>query len=129
MDEKENNKSARDMVALKKVKTRGQRVNLSDGEIEMMRKFEGQVNPKADLSNDEITLMNVLEKQKLFLNRIAIMINQTRAALSLDLFMKKDLIGIINSLSAKGLVTSRDTPSGELVYYLTEDGKDFLGLI
>ncbi|MBD3188830.1 hypothetical protein GF325_18520, partial [Candidatus Bathyarchaeota archaeon] len=60
MDEKESDGVARDMVDLKKVKTRGQRVSLSDKEIQMMQKFESQVNPKADLSNDEVTLMNCL---------------------------------------------------------------------
>ncbi len=90
-DDEKAKKPARDFIELKHVETRQQEVNLSNSEIGMLRKFEQGMNPKSALTNDEITLINVLEKQKLFLDRVAIKLNQARQALGMPLFMKRDI--------------------------------------
>jgi predicted transcriptional regulator len=126
--EKETKTPARENITLKHTETKRQDVKLSEKEIGMMRNFEKSVNPKGDLTNDEITMINILEKQKLFMERIAIKINQTRQALALTLFKAKDLQAIIDSLTAKGIVTSREAPAGK-VFYLTEAGLEFLDLL
>nr|MDO8114667.1 hypothetical protein [Candidatus Sigynarchaeota archaeon] len=126
--EKTPKTTAKDNVVLKKVETKHQEVKLSDKEVGMMKKFEREVNPKRDLTNDEITLINILEKQKLFMDRIAIKFNQTRQTLGMQLFKLKDLQGLIDSLTAKGLVATRDAPAGK-VFYLTEAGLEFLDLV
>nr|MDO8087505.1 hypothetical protein [Candidatus Sigynarchaeum springense] len=119
---------ARETVVLKKVETKRQEVKLSEKEIGMMKDFEKSINPKGDLTNDEITLINILEKQKLFLDRIVIKFNQSRQALAMPLLKAKDFEAIIGSLVSKGLVTSREAPAGK-VYYLTEAGLEFLDLL
>lgn len=128
MDSDEDNRPAeRRLVKLKKVKTKHQDVDLSDSEIAMARRFEQQT-PKASLSNDEITLINIFEKKKLFLANIAIMFNQTRATLGMSLLKKEDLLGLLDGLKARGLVATRPTPSGEDVFYLTDEGLEFAGI-
>ncbi len=126
--DKETKPSARESVVLKKVETKRQEVKLSEKEIGMMKNFEKSVNPKGDLSNDEITLINILEKQKLLLERIVIKFNQSRQTLAMPLLKAKDFEALIASLVSKGLVTSRDAPAGK-VYYLTEPGLEFLDLM
>ncbi|MEX2681617.1 MAG: hypothetical protein Q6373_008455 [Candidatus Sigynarchaeota archaeon] len=126
--EKEPKLPARETVVLKKVETKRQEVKLSEKEIGLMKDFEKSINPKGDLTNDEITLINILEKQKLLLERIVIKFNQSRQALSMPLLKAKDFEAIIGSLVSKGLVTSREAPAGR-VYYLTEAGLEFLDLL
>ncbi len=126
--DKETKTPARENVVLKKVETKRQEVKLSEKEIGMMKNFEKSVNPKGDLSNDEITLINILEKQKLEISRIAIKFNQSRQTLAMPLLKAKDFEALIASLTSKGLMTSRDAPVGK-VYYLTEPGLDFLDLL
>jgi hypothetical protein len=120
--------SARESVKLTKVETKRQEVNLSETDLGMAQKFESELNPKNELSKDEITLINIFEKQKLFLDRIAIMVNQTKKTLNQPLLKKADFEALLNSLMDKGLVASRQAPAG-VVYYLTEAGLDFAGLI
>ncbi|MFX0101482.1 MAG: hypothetical protein ACFFCS_18045 [Candidatus Hodarchaeota archaeon] len=127
-DEKKEKTSARDSVTLKKVKTREQRINLSPEELEMAKKFEQGMSPKQELTNDEITIINILEKQKLLTQRILIKFNQTRAALGMQLLKTQEIQDLVDSLMQKGFVTSRDAPAG-IVYYLTEAGLDFLGIM
>lgn len=127
-DEEKKGAPARDTVVLKKVKTREQKVNLSEEELAMARKFEAGMNPKQELTNDEITVINILEKQKLLTRRILIKFNQTRAALGLQLLKTAEVQALVDSLMQKGFVTSRDAPAG-IVYYLTEAGLDFLGIM
>ena len=128
-DDEKAKKPARDYIELKHVETRQQEVNLSNGEIGMLRKFEHGMNPKSALTNDEITLINVLEKQKLFMDRIAIKLNQTRQALGMSLFMKNDIETLIASLMKKGIVATRVAPNGANVFYLTDAGLEFLDII
>jgi predicted transcriptional regulator len=130
LDDEENDAgSAKDRVNLKRVETRRQEVKLSQKEIEMMQQFEQNINPKTELSNDEITIINIFEKQRLFITRILIKFNQTRAALGMPLFKTKDIQDIVDGLVSKQLVTSAVAPNGENVYFLTEAGKDFLDII
>ncbi len=127
-DDKGTKPPARESIVLKKVETKRQEVKLSEKEIGMMKNFEKSINPKGDLSNDEITLINILEKQKLPLERIVIKFNQSRKTLAMPLLMAKDFEAIIGSLVSKGIVTSREAPMGT-VYYLTEAGLEFLDLL
>ncbi|HME52385.1 MAG TPA: hypothetical protein VKM55_09225 [Candidatus Lokiarchaeia archaeon] len=119
---------SRESVQLKKVETKKQDVNLSDGEVGMMKTFESDINPKAALTNDEITIVNILEKKKLFLTQITIEFNSTRQTMGMPLFKAKDFQGLLDGLASKGLVTSRDAPGGK-VFFLTPAGLEFLDLI
>jgi len=126
--DKETKPPARENIVLKKVETKRQEVKLSEKEIGMMKNFEKTINPKGDLSNDEITLINIMEKQKLLLERIVIKFNQSRQALAMSLLKAKDFETLISSLVSKGIMTSRDAPAGK-VFYLTEAGLEFLDLL
>jgi len=120
--------SARESITLKKVETKKQDVNLSEGEVGMMNNFERDVNPKGALTNDEITLVNILEKKKVFLTQITIEFNSTRQTMGMPLFKAKDFQGLLDGLISKGLVASRDAPGGK-VFFLTPAGLEFLDLI
>lgn len=126
--DKETKPPARENIVLKKVETKRQEVKLSEKEIGMMKNFEKTINPKGDLSNDEITVINIMEKQKLLLERIVIKFNQSRQALAMSLLKAKDFETLITSLVSKGIMTSRDAPAGK-VFYLTEAGLEFLDLL
>ena len=126
--DKETKPPARENIVLKKVETKRQEVKLSEKEIGMMKNFEKTINPKGDLTNDEITLINIMEKQKLLLERIVIKFNQSRQVLAMSLLKAKDFETLITSLVSKGIMTSRDAPAGK-VFYLTEAGLEFLDLL
>ena len=118
----------RESVTLKKVETKKQDVNLSDGEIGMMKNFERDVNPKAALTNDEITIVTILGKKKVFLTQITMEFNSTKQTMGMPLFKAKDFQELLDGLISKGLVASRDAPGGK-VFLLTPAGLEFLDLI
>jgi hypothetical protein len=74
------------------------------------------------LSNDELTILESFMGKRLFLNRIAIVANQSRVPLGIPPFKKAELETILNKLMEKGYIQS-EMVEGTPVYFLTERGK------
>jgi len=116
---------AKEIVSLKHVETKKQKVsketiNLSQN---LKAQIKSQENAEA-LSNDEITVLeSFMEKSRLFLSRIAIIVNQSRVVLGNEGLKKAELEDILNSLINKGYLETQ-VVNENTVYILTESGKD-----
>jgi len=72
-----------------------------------------------------MTILQSFMEKRLFLNRIAIIINQSRIPLGKEPFKKAELEDLMNGLISKGLITSVMV-NKEKVYILTEKGREFI---
>lgn len=121
--EDENSKSAKDSVHLKHVKTRKQEP--SPEAIKLATTLKSQIlthNSFKNLTNDEKTILECFMNRRLFLSRIAIIMNQSRVPLGLPPMKKAELEEILTNLISKGYIIS-EIVGDNRVYYLTERGK------
>ncbi|MHA1804919.1 MAG: hypothetical protein ACTSU4_10410 [Promethearchaeota archaeon] len=122
IEEKEG-KSARDKVSLKHVSVKKQEP--SPEAIKLATTLKTQIltyDSFETLSNDEKTMLECFMNRRLFLSRIAIIMNQSRVPLGLPPLKKAELEEILSNLIAKGYVASEIVGENR-VYYLTERGK------
>ena len=75
-----------------------------------------------ELTNDEITILETFMGKRLFLERIAIIANQSRMPLGIPGFKKAELEKILEDLNSKGYIVS-ELVGDKYVYFLTERGK------
>ena len=115
---------AKEMVELTHVETKKQEVSKETLELVQSLKAQGiELGGSDYLSNDELTILEAFEKRRLFLERIAIIVNQGRATLGMEGFKKSELEGILNSLISKGFLETQEV-NDKTVYILTEKGKE-----
>ena len=115
---------AKDVVQLKHVETKKQEVSKETIQLAESLKAQGKILEGTDeLSNDELTILEAFEKKRLFLERIAIIVNQGRVTMGMEGFKKVELEAILNSLIAKGFLESQ-VVNEKTVYILTEKGKE-----
>ncbi len=115
---------AKDLVKLKHVEIKKQEVDQEAVELAKTIKTQIATHDSFDqLSNDEKTILETFEGKRLFLTRIAIIINQSRVLLGIEPFKKADLEKILGDLIAKGYVLS-EIVGDNRVYYLSERGKE-----
>ncbi|GAH49339.1 unnamed protein product, partial [marine sediment metagenome] len=74
------------------------------------------------LTNDEITILETFMGKRLFLERIAIIVNQSRIPLGIPGFKKAEFEKILDDLISKGYIEF-DVVGDKNVYFLTERGK------
>ncbi|MHA1292305.1 MAG: hypothetical protein ACTSQJ_06520 [Promethearchaeota archaeon] len=114
---------AKDLVELKHVEVKKQEV--SQETLDLATTLKQQVlehDHFEELSNDEITILEAFMGRRLFLSRIAIIVNQSRIPLGIEPFKKAELEKILLDLTEKGYITSEKIGDQE-VYFLTERGK------
>ncbi len=114
---------AKDMVQLKHVEVKKQEV--SEETIDLARTLKQQIvehDKFEKLSNNELTILESFQGRRLFLSRIAIIVNQSRIPLGIPGFKKVELENIIDGLHKKGYLDSEKVRN-ELVFFLTERGK------
>ena len=116
---------AKEIVSLKHVETKKQKVSKETINLSQNLKAQIKSQENADaLSNDEITVLeSFMEKSRLFLSRIAIIVNQSRVVLGNEGLKKAELEDILNSLINKGYLETQ-VVNENTVYILTESGKD-----
>ena len=112
---------AKDLVDLEHVEIKKQKV--SQETKNLAEAFKDKVKGPIELSNDEITLLESFMGKRMFLTRIAIVVNQSRMPLGIEPLKKADLEGLLKSLIQKGLTTS-EIVGDKTVYFLTEKGKE-----
>ncbi|MGQ4872689.1 MAG: hypothetical protein ACTSVV_01185 [Promethearchaeota archaeon] len=114
---------AKDLVELKHVETKKQEV--SQETLDLARTLKEKLiihDGFEELSNDELTILEAFGGKRLFLTRIAIIVNQSRIPLGLEGFKKAELESLLEGLIKKGYVES-EMINDQRVYYLTERGK------
>ncbi|MFX1240896.1 MAG: hypothetical protein ACFFA7_06575 [Promethearchaeota archaeon] len=114
---------AKDLVTLKHVETHKQVISPDTQDLAQVLKESYLEHDQFErLSNDEITILETFMGKRLFLERIAIIANQSRMPLGLPGFKKVELEKILVDLVSKGYLES-EVVGNKPVYFLTERGK------
>ena len=125
-EEKDSSKKhqvAKDLVTLKHVEVKKQEISAETRDLAQTLKEQYLEHDQFErLSNDEITILETFTGKRLFLERIAIIANQSRIPLGIPGYKKAELESILGSLISKGYLQSV-VVSEKNVYYLTERGK------
>ncbi|MFX1487538.1 MAG: hypothetical protein ACFFBI_00195 [Promethearchaeota archaeon] len=133
-DESENNKEqkklkskkkvvAKDLVTLTHVEVMKQEISPEARDLAQTLKERYLEHDQFErLTNDEITILETFNGKRLFLERIAIIANQSRMPLGIPGFKKAELEKILDGLTAKGYL-EYDMVGDKKVYYLTERGR------
>ena len=114
---------AKELVQLKHVEVKKQ--ELSQETLDLAKSLRDKYiehDQFERLSNDELTILETFGGKRLFLNRIAIIANQSRIPLGIKPFKKLELEKILNSLIMKGYIEAEEV-GNDTVFYLTERGK------
>ena len=115
---------AKDLVELKHVEVKKQEISQDTKELADVIKTQGLTQDQSDeLSNDEITILESFIGKRLFLTRIAIVVNQSRIPLCIEPFKKAELEQLLESLINKGFIDF-SIVEDKHVYFLTEKGKE-----
>lgn len=120
--EGKNKAVAKDLVQLSHVEVKKQ--ELSKDTLNLAQTLRDQLVQHDQfeiLSNDEITILESFNGKRLFLTRIAIVVNQSRVPLGIEPFKKAELEKLLYSLISKGYIKSEKVGDNE-VYFLTERG-------
>ncbi len=114
---------AKDLVTLKHVEVKKQEISAETRDLAQTLKERYLEHDQFErLSNDEITILETFMGKRLFIERIAIIANQSRIPLGIPGFKKAELEEILEGLTAKGYLIS-EIVGDKPVYFLTERGK------
>lgn len=114
---------AKDLVELKHVEVKKQEISPETRDLAQTLKERFIEQDQFErLTNDEITILETFMGKRLFLQRIAIIANQSRMPLGIPGFKKAELEKILNTLGSKGYIEI-DVVNEKNVYFLTERGK------
>ncbi len=114
---------AKDLVTLKHVEVKKQEMSPEARDLAQTLKERYLEHDQFErLSNDEITILETFMNKRLFLERIAIIANQSRIPLGIPGFKKAELEEILENLILKGYLESQMVGEKN-VYFLTERGK------
>jgi hypothetical protein len=114
---------AKDLVTLEHVETHKQVISPETRNLAQALKESYLEHDQFErLSNDEITILETFMGKRLFLERIAIIANQSRIPLGIPGFKKAELEKILEDLVTKGYIES-EMVGDKPVYFLTERGK------
>ena len=121
--EKKAQPVAKDLVTLKHVEVKKQEISSETRDLAQTLKEQYLEHDQFErLSNDEITILESFMGKRLFLERIAIIANQSRIPLGIPGFKKAELEKILEDLITKGYIVS-ELVRDKNVYFLTERGK------
>ncbi len=114
---------AKDLVELKHVEVKKQEISPETrGLAQTLKERLLEHDQFEKLSNDEITILETFMGKRLFLERIAIIANQSRIPLGIPGYKKAELEKFLNDLISKGYIQP-ERVGDKNVYYLTERGK------
>jgi len=114
---------AKDLVTLKHVEVKKQEISTETRDLAQTLKESYIEHDQFErLTNDEITILETFMGKRLFLERIAIIVNQSRIPLGIPGFKKAEFEKILDDLISKGYIEF-DVVGDKNVYFLTERGK------
>ncbi|MCK4370241.1 MAG: hypothetical protein KAW03_04180, partial [Candidatus Lokiarchaeota archaeon] len=103
--EKKKKPVAKDLVTLKHVEVKKQEISPETRNLAQTLKERYLEHDQFEqLSNDEITILETFMGKRLFLERIAIIANQSRMPLGIPGFKKAELEKILDDLNSKGYI-------------------------
>jgi len=121
--EQKNKLVAKDLVTLKHVEVKKQEISPETRDLARTLKESYIEHDQFErLTNDEITILETFMGKRLFLERIAIIVNQSRIPLGIPGFKKAEFEKILDDLISKGYIEF-DVVGDKNVYFLTERGK------
>jgi len=113
---------AKDLVQLSHVEVKKQELSKDTLNLaQTLREQLVQHDQFEILSNDEITVLESFMGKRLFLTRVAIVVNQSRVPLGIEPLKKAELEKLLDSLISKGYIKSEKVGDND-VYFLTERG-------
>jgi len=113
---------AKDLVQLKHVEVKKQEISPQTQNLANTLKEQYLEHDQFErLTNDELTVLESFTNKRMFLTRIAIIVNQSRLPLGIEPFNKADLEKMLNTLVSKGYLEV-ELVEGKEVYILTERG-------
>ncbi|UCC20839.1 MAG: hypothetical protein JSV62_06045 [Promethearchaeota archaeon] len=122
-NETKEKKVAKDLVTLTHVETQKQKISPEARDLAQALKESYLEHDQFErLTNDEITILETFMGKRLFLERIAIIANQSRMPLGIPGLKRAELEEIIESLVSKNYIES-EMVGDKPVYFLTERGK------
>lgn len=114
---------AKDLVQLKHVEVKKQKISPETLDLANTLKEQYLEHDQFErLSNDELTVLESFFSKRMFLTRIAIVVNQSRIPLGIEPFKKAELEKILDTLIFKGYLEVEQV-EGKKIYVLTERGK------
>ena len=114
---------AKDLVTLKHVEVQKQEISPETRDLAQTLKESYIEHDQFErLTNDEMTILETFMGKRLFLERIAIIANQSRMPLGIPGFKKAELEKFLDDLISKGYIEF-DVVGEKNVYFLTERGK------
>ena len=114
---------AKDLVTLKHVEVKKQEISPETRDLAQTLKESYIEHDQFErLTNDELTILETFMGKRLFLERIAIIANQSRIPLGIPGFKKAELEKIIEDLITKGYIEF-SLVGEKKVFYLSERGK------
>ena len=115
---------AKDLVELEHVEVKKQEVSQETKNLaDILKQIGIEEGVSEELTNDEITILESFVGKRLFLRRIAIVINQSRIPLGIEPFKKEELELLLDRLIHKDYIDF-DIVNEERVYFLTKKGKN-----
>ena len=115
---------AKDLVELEHVEVKKQEVSQETKNLaDVLKQIGLEEGVSEELTNNEITILESFVGKRLFLRRIAIVINQSRIPLGIEPFKKEELELLLDRLIHKDYIDF-DIVNEERVYFLTEKGKE-----
>ena len=110
---------AKDLVELEHVEVKKQEVSQETKNLaDILKQIGIEEGVSEELTNDEITILESFVGKRLFLRRIAIVINQSRIPLGIEPFKKEELELLLDRLIHKDYIDF-DIVNEERVYFLT----------
>ncbi len=114
---------AKDLVTLKHVEVKKQEITPETRDLAQTLKERLIEHDQFErLTNDEITILESFMGKRLFLERIAIIVNQSRIPLGIPGLKKAELEVILDGLITKGYLEF-ELVENKGVFYLSERGK------
>jgi len=114
---------AKDLVQLKHVEVKKQEISPATQNLANTLKERYLEHDQFErLTNDELTVLECFTTKRMFLTRIAIIVNQSRVPLGIEPFNKADLEKMLDTLVSKGYLEV-ELVGEKNVYILTERGK------
>jgi len=114
---------AKDLVTLKHVEVKKQEISPETRDLAQTLKESYIEHDQFErLTNNELTILETFMGKRLFLERIAIIANQSRIPLGIPGFKKAELEKIIEDLITKGYMEF-NLVGEKKVFYLSERGK------
>ena len=122
-DKQKKKPVAKDLVTLKHVEIQKQKISPETRDLAQTLKESYIEHDQFErLTNDEITILETFMGKRLFLERIAIIVNQSRIPLGIPGFKKAELEELLEGLISKEYIEF-DVVGDKNVYFLTERGK------